>query len=142
MKLPGNANDIDTVVLDGETLGLAQVVAVARHRARVTLGEGARDRVACSRAVVDRLIRDRAKVYGLTTGFGSKRDVVIDPDEVGQLQLNLIRSHACGVGPSLPEDEVRAMMLLRANTLARGNSGVRIRVIQALLDFLNQDVYP
>lgn len=137
------AQDIRNVTLDGEhPLTLEELVAVARYRARVTLGSDARRRVALCRAVVDRLIAERAKVYGLTTGFGSKRDILIAPEELAELQLNLIRSHACGVGQPLPEDVVRAAMLLRANTLAKGLSGVRVLVIEALLEFLNRDVYP
>ena len=139
---PRHPETISQVTLDGRTLGRAEIVAVARHRARVQLAAEARDRIARSRAVVERLVAERAKVYGLTTGFGSKRDVVIEPKEVGQLQVNLIRSHAAGVGTALPEDETRAVMLLRANTLARGNSGVRVQVVEALLAFLNHDVYP
>ena len=137
------AQDIETVTLDGERrLTLEELVAVARYRARVTMGNAARQRVARCRAVVDRLVAEGAKVYGLTTGFGSKRDILIAPEELAELQLNLIRSHACGVGEPLPEDVVRAAMLLRANTLAKGLSGVRVDVIEALLEFLNRDVYP
>lgn len=132
----------EPVRLDGRGLRLEEIAAVARYRARVELGSGARARVERSRSVVDRLIEARAKVYGLTTGFGSKRDIVIDHEQLAQLQINLIRSHACGVGPALSEDVVRATMLLRANTLARGNSGVRPEVIEALIGFLNRDVYP
>ena len=137
------APEIRSVTLDGiEPLTLEELVAVARYRARVTLGENARRKVALCRAVVDRLVAEGAKVYGLTTGFGSKRDILIAPQELAELQLNLIRSHACGVGEPLPEDVVRAAMLLRANTLAQGLSGVRIEVIETLLEFLNRDVYP
>jgi histidine ammonia-lyase len=136
------AEDIRRVVLDGHPLTLEELVAVARYRARVSLGGATRRRVTLCRAVVDRLVAERAKVYGLTTGFGSKRDILIAPEELAELQLNLIRSHACGVGDPLPEDVVRAAMLLRANTLARGLSGVRVEVVEALLEFLNRDVYP
>ena len=137
------APDIHAVTLDGlEPLTLEELVAVARYRARVTLGQNARRKVALCRAVVDRLVAEGTKVYGLTTGFGSKRDILIAPQELAELQLNLIRSHACGVGDPLPEDVVRAAMLLRANTLAQGLSGVRAKVIETLLEFLNRDVYP
>lgn len=142
MKPAAPPETIREVVLDGHHLALEELVAVARYRARVRLGEDARRRISLSRAIVDRLIAEGAKVYGLTTGFGSKRDIRIAPEELAELQLNLIRSHACGVGDPLPEDVVRAAMLLRANTLARGNSGVRPRVVEALLEFLNRDVYP
>ena len=142
MKICEAPDRIRDVVLNGLSLSLEEIVAVARYRARVSLDPAAARRVGFSRAVVERLVADRAKVYGLTTGFGSKRDILIDPEELGQLQENLIRSHACGVGDPLREDEARAAMLLRANTLARGNSGVRPVVIEALLEFLNRDVFP
>ena len=132
--------DIRNVELDGLNLTLEEVVAVARYRARVTLDPKARRRIRFSRDVVEKLVNAEAKVYGLTTGFGSKRDTIISPAELEQLQLNLIRSHACGVGEALAEDQVRAAILLRANTLARGNSGVRLELIEALLGFLNHDI--
>ncbi len=142
MRLCELPDRIREVTLDGRNLTLEEIVAVARYRARVRLHPEARRRVGFARAVVERLVEDRAKVYGLTTGFGSKRDILIAPEELGELQVNLIRSHACGTGDPLREDEVRAAMLLRANTLARGNSGVRPAVIDAVLRFLNEDVYP
>jgi histidine ammonia-lyase len=140
--LPEYPDRIEEVVLDGRSLTLEQVVAVARYRARVRLDPEAERRVALARAVVDRLVEDRAKVYGLNTGFGSKRNILIEEEELAHLQRNLIQSHSCGVGDPLPEDVVRAAMLLRANTLACGHSGVRPVVVQALLEFLNRDVYP
>jgi histidine ammonia-lyase len=93
---------------------------------------------------VDRLLNDESKpvVYGLNTGFGSLRDVLIETKQVKALQRNLIRSHSCGVGPLAPQDVVRAMMLLRANTLAKGFSGVRPVVIDTLIQMLNHGVYP
>jgi histidine ammonia-lyase len=133
---------ISDVALDGRALNLEDVVAVARYRARVALTPEARRRMRFARDVVERLVDSRAKVYGLTTGFGSKRDTIIAPEELAQLQINLIQSHACGVGEPLAEDQVRAAMLLRANTLARGNSGIRVEVVETLLEFLNRDVYP
>jgi histidine ammonia-lyase len=142
LTAPPAPDRIETVDIDGLNLTIEQVVAVARYRARVRLAEAARRRIRFARDVVERLVDSRAKVYGLTTGFGSKRDTLIGRDELEQLQLNLIRSHACGVGPALAEDQVRAATLLRANTLARGNSGVRIEVVEALVAFLNRDVYP
>lgn len=130
------------VVIGAAPLRLADVVAVARHGARVSLADGARDRVARSRAVVDRLLVAKAKVYGVTTGFGPKRDVLIDGHELEALQRNLVRSHACGTGAALAEDAVRALVLLRAATLAEGNSGLRAVVVDRLCDLLNADVYP
>lgn len=135
-------NQIKMVTLTGQKLSLEEVVAVSRFGARVQFHEEAKVKMARSRAVVERLVDAREKVYGLTTGFGSKRDIIIESDELEQLQINLIRSHACGVGPALSEDTVRATMLLRANTLARGNSGIRIEVVQMFLEFLNRGIYP
>jgi histidine ammonia-lyase len=136
------ANMSTEVVIDGLHLTVEQVVEVARGRARVRLASAARARVERCRAVVDTLLESGTKVYGLTTGFGSKRDVFIDRSEVRQLQRNLIMSHACGVGRPLDEDQARATMLLRAHTLARGVSGVRPVVIEALLYMLNAGIYP
>ncbi len=130
------------VVIDGSRLTIPELVAVARHRARVSLSDSARGRVARCRMVVEQLVAARATVYGLTTGFGSKRDVAIDHDDTEKLQHNLIRSHACGVGAPMSEDVVRAAVLLRANTLAAGFSGVRPVVIDALMALLNNDIYP
>ncbi len=133
---------IREVEIDGRNLTFNQVVAVARHGAEVRLSESARRRVACCRVMVDLLIEQNAVVYGLTTGFGKLRDVPIPPKQAARLQLNLLRSHACGVGRPLPEDVARAAVLLRANTLAGGHSGVRPCVIDNLLHLLNDRLYP
>jgi histidine ammonia-lyase len=133
---------IDRVVLNGHDLTVEEVVAVARRRAPVTLAEGARRRVRCCRRMVDVLLQRGEKVYGLTTGFGKLRDVSIAPKDVERLQVNLIRSHAVGVGAPFDEDVVRAAMLLRANTLARGNSGIRLETLEALVALINDGVYP
>ncbi len=130
------------VVIGSGELRVADVVAVARFGARVRLDDAARSRMERSRAVVERLIDANAKVYGLTTGFGPKRDVLIGADEVEALQRNLVRSHACGTGPVLPEDVVRAMMFLRAATIARGFSGVRPVLVERLAAMLDASVYP
>jgi len=132
----------EPVVLDGEHLSVEEVVEVARHRRRVTVAPEALHRIACCRAMVEVLLDTREKVYGLTTGFGRLRDVAIDIEDVARLQTNLIRSHASGVGEPFPEDVVRAALLLRANTLCRGNSGVRESTVLQLVAMLNDDVYP
>lgn len=133
---------IEQVVLGGERLTIEQVVAVARHRARVSLAPAARHRIACCRLMVEELLERGEKVYGLTTGFGKLRDVTIARKDVERLQVNLIRSHAVGVGPAFAEDVVRAAVLLRANTLCRGHSGVRVEVVEALAALLNDGIYP
>lgn len=130
------------IELTGRSLTTEQVVAVARERVPVSLSAAAIERMERSRAVVDVLLEHRIKVYGLTTGFGSKKNVFIDPAETKQLQLNLIRSHSCGVGEPLPVDVARATILLRANTLALGLSGIRVEVVEALLNLLRCDIHP
>jgi histidine ammonia-lyase len=133
---------IDRVVLTGNDLTLSELVAVARHRAQVSLDLSAEDKIRRSREAVEHLVQSGNKVYGLNTGFGSLRDVVIPPNEVRLLQQNLIRSHAAGVGDPLPEDVVRAMMVLRLNALAAGFSGIRLSTLERIVLLLNADVYP
>ncbi len=130
------------VVLTGLDLGLEEVVEVARRGTGACLCDEAKLRMGRSRAVVERLLKARVKVYGLTTGFGSKKNIFIEPSETRQLQRNLIRSHSCGVGSPLDEDVVRATILLRANTLARGVSGIRVEVVERLLTMLSLGIYP
>ncbi len=130
------------VVLDGDSLTVEQVSSVATNRARVTIAPRARDRAAKTRAVVDRLVASGAVAYGVTTGFGKLSEVAIPPDRLAELQVNLVRSHAAGVGDLLPEREVRAMMLLRANVIAKGYSGARIELADLLAGMLNAGLYP
>ena len=106
--------------LDGQALTLAEIAAVAFGDAPVQIAPSARPRILASRKVVEDIIARDAVVYGVSTGFGKLSDVRIRPDGLGELQLNLVRSHACGIGDPLSEPEVRAMMLLRANVLALG----------------------
>jgi len=133
---------MDTLLLGGTPLTLADVVAVARGRLRVELAPEAVARMARSRAVVDRCVDEGLVRYGITTGFGKFCDTVISREENDLLQHNLIVSHACGVGEPLPEETVRAMMLLRVNALAVGNSGIRVSTAEALLGMLNAGVAP
>ncbi len=128
--------------LAGEGLTLDDVAAVARRAARVTLSPSARRSIAASRRVVDRAVRSNVRIYGVTTGFGKFADVAIPPSELESLQRNLIRSHCAGVGAPLPDEAVRAMMVLRANALARGNSGIRVSTVEALLGMLATDILP
>ena len=99
-------------------------------------------RFSASRSVVEEIVARRAVVYGVSTGFGKLADVQIPPDKLEQLQVNLVRSHSCGIGRPLSEPEVRAMMLLRANVLTLGFSGIRLEVIQLLVEMLNQERLP
>ncbi len=133
----------ETLFIDGENLTVEDVVVVARHNRRVRLSEGAEEKVKRSRAWVDRVVREgELEVYGLTTGYGSLAEVSIAPDEVETLSQNMIMSHAAGVGPALDEEAVRATMLIRANTLAKGYSGISQGVLDTLLQMLNKEVHP
>src|SRR5258706_15714805 len=115
----------DPLSLDGASLTLADLVEVAeRGRGAALAGDAAR-RVDAARAVIDRAVRENRVVYGVTTGFGKFADVVIPKDKLAALQVNLVRSHAAGVGAPLPERVVRGLILLRANCLAKGFSGLR-----------------
>jgi histidine ammonia-lyase len=130
------------VVIDGNSLTLEQVGAVARDRAIVSLAPHARQRVAVTRRVVDDIVSRQEVAYGVTTGFGKLSEVAIPPDRLAELQVNLVRSHAAGVGDLLPEREVRAMMLLRANVIAKGYSGARADLAELLLAMLNAGLCP
>src|SRR5688572_10474744 len=130
------------VLLDGNSLTIDDVFSVAAMAAPVKLAPAARDRANQSRRHVDALVAKKAVAYGVTTGFGKLSDVVIPPDRLAELQVNLVRSHASGVGPLLPEREVRAMMLLRANVLAKGFSGSRPELAELLVAMLNAKLHP
>lgn len=131
-----------TVWLDGASLTRAAVAAIADGHASVALAPDAAARVHASRAVVDRKAAGDAPVYGINTGFGSFADIRIAPGALETLQVNLLRSHAAGVGRALPVPVVRAMMALRANVLARGHSGIRLETLQLLIGMLNASVHP
>lgn len=129
--------------LTGESLRLEDIERVAGPDSpRVRLADAARPRIEASREVIERAVRERRVVYGITTGFGALADVVIAPDRIRELQANLIRSHAAGVGDPLTEADTRAIVLLRANVLALGHSGVRPAVIELLIGLLNRRVHP
>ena len=133
------------ISLGDRPLSLADLVAVARKRAAVRPGERAREAMARARAVVDRVIAagDRGPaVYGVNTGFGALAEVRISTEEIAALQRNLVRSHSVGVGDPLPRDAVRAMMLLRAAVLARGQSGARPEVCDHLCAMLDRGIHP
>ncbi|MCY7378266.1 MAG: histidine ammonia-lyase [Gemmatimonadaceae bacterium] len=129
------------VMLDGQSLSLDDVVAVA-DGAVVELAPAARLRMLRAHEVVSALVESNAVAYGVTTGFGKLSDVSIPRARLGELQVNLVRSHAAGVGALLPEREARAMMLLRANVIAKGYSGARPALVELLIDMLNAGLYP
>ncbi len=132
-------------VFVGRTLTLDALGDVARRRRRVELCSNARAGVVASRAAIDEIVRSGDQgpaVYGVNTGFGALAETRISVADITALQRNLVRSHACGVGPDLGRAEVRAMMLLRAQVIAMGYSGVRPEVVELLLEMLNADVVP
>ena len=131
-----------SVSLTGNDLTFPQLYAVALKNESVSLSADAVARMNTSRAVVDKLVAEGQTAYGINTGFGKLATVRISTEQVRQLQVNLVRSHACGVGAPLSEPETRAMMLLRANALAKGLSGVRPVVVETLCAMLNAGVHP
>jgi histidine ammonia-lyase len=128
--------------LDGQKLTLAEIATVALGDTPVKVSSSARPGVIASRRVVEDIVARDDIVYGVSTGFGKLSDVRIPHDALAELQLNLVRSHACGIGNPLSEPEARAMMLLRANVLALGFSGIRLEIIEMLCELLNRHVCP
>jgi histidine ammonia-lyase len=136
------ASKTAALVIDGGALDLAGLEAVARDNRALALSDGARDAVRGSRAVVDAAVARGDVVYGVTTGFGSFAEVRIAVERLRELQVNLLRSHAAGVGAPIDEVETRALMLLRANVLAKGFSGIRLETLELLVAMLNHGVHP
>jgi histidine ammonia-lyase len=130
------------IELGAGPLGLDDVARTAREPTPVRLSPAARERMTASRRVIDAVLRDGRVVYGVNTGFGELKDKRIAPEDVRRLQVNLLRSHCAGVGPAAPRDVVRAMLLLRAASLAHGYSGCRVEVVEGLLALLARDVTP
>jgi histidine ammonia-lyase len=130
------------VVIDGQSLTTQAVNAVADHYAEVELAPSARAKMLATQKVVAGIVERNEVVYGVTTGFGKLSEVAIPADRLADLQVNLVRSHSAGVGPMLPAREVRAMMLLRANVLAKGYSGARPDLVDLLLAMLNKRIRP
>ena len=131
-----------TVELNGNDLTFDQVYEVALRDARVSLAAAASEKMQASRSVVDKLVASGKTAYGINTGFGKLASVRISTEQVRQLQVNLVRSHCCGVGEPLSKSETRAIMLLRANALAKGLSGVKPATVETLCAMLNAGVYP
>ncbi|TCP26628.1 histidine ammonia-lyase [Scopulibacillus darangshiensis] len=130
------------IILDGNNLTLDQVKKVLDDFEEVQLSEDSMKRVVKSREAVEKIVQEGKVVYGITTGFGKMSDVLINKEDAPDLQINLIRSHSCGVGKPFPEKVSRAMMLLRANALMKGFSGVRPVLIERLIELLNKKVHP
>ncbi|KAI7256820.1 hypothetical protein KC345_g10921, partial [Hortaea werneckii] len=134
--------DNQTVIVRGNTLTIEEVVRVARYHRNVELSEESCRKVDHTRKYVEKLLLEKKVVYGLTTGFGKFSDTYISPEDTKQLQLNLIRSHSCGIGEPFTEEIVRAILLLRVNALSLGYSGIRLEVIRLMVEMLNRNVVP
>src|SRR5579871_3304517 len=147
MKWHGNFVAFWTILLamiqlQGNALTIDEVIRVARYREAVSIAEDSLVRMDLSRDKVERALHSETAVYALNTGVGLLANVRLEKSSIEQMQLNLVRSHCCGVGDPLPEDVVRAMMLIRANILAMGLSGIRPIVGQRLCDLLNRNITP
>jgi histidine ammonia-lyase len=132
----------DHLILDGQPLSLAELEAVALHALPISVAPAAVARMAQSRQLIEDILAAGQTVYGVNTGFGKLSDVSVPPGKLAQLQTNLVRSHAGGVGQPMAEAEARAMLLLRANVLAKGFSGCRPEVVELLVNLLNRGVHP
>ncbi|KAI4453703.1 histidine ammonia-lyase [Holotrichia oblita] len=128
--------------IDGESLRIEDVVMVSRFRERICLTDEAKKKINLARARIDDILESKKPVYGISTGFGEFAKIFISPEEREVLQRNLILSHATGVGEYLPEDIVRAAMLLRVNSLSKGYSGIRLSTVDKLIELINNDIYP
>jgi histidine ammonia-lyase len=138
---------VKEITLDGESLTLEDVAATAcapevGEQLRVSLSQEAWHKVARAERAIQAIVERGETVYGVTTGFGAFKDRVIPVEQVAQLQRNILMSHAVGVGPPLDQATTRAMMLIRANTLAKGHSGIRAETLRLLLEMLNREIYP
>lgn len=133
---------MNKVIIDGSSLTVNDIVNVSRNFYTVELSEESKANINTSRKVVDSMVSSEKVEYGITTGFGKFSDVIISKDETRKLQRNLIMSHSCGVGNPFDEEIVRAIMLLRANALAKGYSGIRLSTVETLVDMLNKGVHP
>ena len=130
------------IKIDGNSLTIKNVIAVCRNDEQVELADSAVDKIIKSRKFVEKILKENKTVYGINTGFGELANTFISAEDSAKLQENLVRSHSVGVGEPLPEDVVRGIMLLRANALAKGHSGVRKELIEFLIALLNKKVYP
>jgi histidine ammonia-lyase len=142
MFIPAVFYSILTILLDGASLRLDDLALIADNCASVALSPSAIARIDAARAVVDRTATGDEAVYGINTGFGALAETRIPRDALGALQLNLLRSHAAGVGDPLPARAVRASMALRANVLAKGFSGIRRSTLDLLIEMINRRVHP
>ena len=131
-----------TLQLNGETLTINDIKQFLNKEETVEITENAFERVKKSRQTVEDIIKNKETVYGITTGFGLFSDVRIDEGEYNQLQVNLIRSHACGIGEPFSEEVALVMMVLRLNTLLKGHSGATVDLVEQLVYYINQRIIP
>ena len=130
------------ISIDGETLTLEQALSIAKGVLKAKLSSASREKMAISRQAVEDIIHSDQIVYGVNTGFGSLSSVVIEKNELENLQINLIRSHACGIGERMDSESVLLMMVIRANSLAKGVSGARPELVDLLLSMVNYRIAP
>ena len=130
------------IIVDGNCLTLEQVIAVSRGKAAVSLSKESEQQVEKARMVIQQAVEEKKVVYGVTTGFGALSGVTISKEQIRQLQINILLSHAAGVGNAFDEETVRAIMLLRINSLAKGYSGIRLTTLKTFLEMLNKGVHP
>jgi len=133
---------VSEVQIDGETLTIEDVIKVARFNAKVAISKKSAEKVKKTREVLEKMINENQTIYGVNTGFGALSNIRIAPQDIDQLQTNLIRSHSTGVGKPLSKEIVRALMFLRANTLAKGYSGIQLETLETLVEMLNKGVHP
>src|SRR5579872_4221114 len=130
------------IILDGTSLSIENVVEISKEKRKVEISPAALEKVIEGRKSVERILESGKTAYGVNTGFGKLAEKKIDPKQLLQLQLNLVRSHAVGVGEPLSEEAARAVMVVRLNTLLQGHSGIRPDVANQLLNFLNHNLIP
>ena len=130
------------IILNGQDITIFDVISVSRYHYQVKLGKEAINRINEASLYVSRLVEDNKVVYGITTGFGVFANESISKEDTARLQENLLRSHACGIGEPLNIETVRAMMLLRINSLIKGNSGIRLEVLDLMIRLLNLNIIP
>lgn len=133
---------MNKVIINGNDLTLQQIIDVVRNDFVVEISDEAKERVIKSRKIVDKIVENEEVIYGITTGFGKFADVTISKDDCKTLQRNLIISHSCGFGEKLDREYVRGIMLLRANALSKGYSGIRLSTLETLIAMLNKKVHP
>mgnify|MGYP000522946008 FL=1 len=132
----------EMIVIDGESLTIEEIVSIKEFSTKVRLSDESMNSINESRKLVEKIVSSGEVVYGINTGFGALSNVTVPSEQLEQLQSNLIRSHACGVGEKMDPDSVLMMMLVRVNSLAKGNSGARLELVQLLIDMINSRISP